>query len=185
MAGGTNIHRGLLAVVVVLVAGTTACAPYSSTTSSPPAEPVEQIPPVETEAPDDLEAPSVDWSELETSEDEAGSKFWEDYGASTADEESWWPDGGLGWNEAGAHAGEVQRVCGPMRSIRNTGDAVFYNVGRDYPSADRFAFVLWGDWWVEPIATDATICSTGAIYLYDGVVAQIEIGAPEDIEIWE
>lgn len=49
-----------------------------------------------------------------------------------------WPEGGLGWDSAAAHAGAVRRVCGPLISARETTDGTFLNVGRDYPSADRF-----------------------------------------------
>lgn len=53
-----------------------------------------------------------------------------------------WPEGGLGWDSAAAHAGAVRRVCGPLISARETTDGTFLNVGRDYPSADRFTFIF-------------------------------------------
>ena len=93
-----------------------------------------------------------------------------------------WPEGGLGWDQAGAQAGSVQRVCGPLASIRNTEDGAFLNIGRDYPDASRFTFIIWG-FSLDPIMGDAVICGTGEIYLYDGV-AQVELAGPEQIEIW-
>lgn len=93
-----------------------------------------------------------------------------------------WPEGGLGWNEARSHAGSVQRVCGPLMSVRDTEDGTFVNVGQDYPSIDRFTFVFW-DIYLEPISPDAVICGTGEIYLYDGV-AQLEMWDPTALEIW-
>lgn len=95
-----------------------------------------------------------------------------------------WPDGGLGWDEARSHAGSWQRVCGPLKSVRVLDYGVFVNIGLDYPSADRFTFVIWGDWWLEPIPVSSTICASGNIYLYEGVVTQIELGHPNELEIW-
>lgn len=93
-----------------------------------------------------------------------------------------WPEGGLGWDEAREHSGTVQRVCGPLMSDRETADGTFVNVGRDYPSADRFTFIFW-DISLEPIEPGATVCGSGEIYLYDGV-AQMEMRDPSDLEIW-
>lgn len=95
-----------------------------------------------------------------------------------------WPEGGLGWDAAGAHAGSVQRVCGPLMSVRETADGTFVNIGRDYPSADRFTFIFW-DVYLEAIQPGATICGSGEIYLYDGVVAQMEMWDPAALEIWQ
>lgn len=94
-----------------------------------------------------------------------------------------WPDGGLGWDEAGAYAGTVQRVCGPLMSIRGTDDGTFVNVGQDYPSADRFTFIFW-DMYLDPIEPGATLCGNGEIYLYEGV-AQMEMWDPSALEIWQ
>lgn len=93
-----------------------------------------------------------------------------------------WPEGGLGWDEAGSHAGTVQRVCGPLMSVRGTDDGTFVNVGQDYPSINRFTFVFW-DIYLDTIDSDAVICGTGEIYLYDGV-AQLEMWDPTALEIW-
>lgn len=94
-----------------------------------------------------------------------------------------WPEGGLGWNEAEAYAGSYQRVCGPLTSVRETYDGVFVNIGTDYPSPDRFTFIIWGDWYLDPIDADAVICAAGTIYLYEGV-AQAELAEPGELEIW-
>lgn len=95
-----------------------------------------------------------------------------------------WPNSGLGWDVAKDHVGTSQRVCGPLASVRGSTDGVFVNVGQDYPNPERFTFVIWGDWWLDPVPEDATICGVGEIYLYEGV-AQIELVAPSDLEIWE
>jgi len=93
-----------------------------------------------------------------------------------------WPEGGLGWDRAREYAGTVQRVCGPLMSARETVDGTFVNVGRDYPSADRFTFIFW-DTYLEPISSGATICGSGEIYLYNGV-AQMAMQNPSSLEIW-
>lgn len=94
-----------------------------------------------------------------------------------------WPEGGLGWDEARTHAGTVQRVCGPVATVRETEDGTFINVGMDYPSADRFTFIFW-DTYLDEFDTNSTVCGTGEIYLYDGVVAQMEMTDPTSLEIW-
>ena len=93
-----------------------------------------------------------------------------------------WPDGGLGWDVAQNYVGTRQRICGPLISLRNTDDGAFLNLGKDYPSPDRFTFIIWGVA-LEAIEDGATICGKGNIYLYDGVT-QVELASPEDIEIW-
>lgn len=104
------------------------------------------------------------------------------FGESEVTVEPEWPEGGLGWDKAREHSGTVQRVCGPLMSARDTADGTFVNVGRDYPSADRFTFIFW-DLYLEPIEPGATICGSGEIYLYNGV-AQMEMRDPSALEIW-
>lgn len=94
-----------------------------------------------------------------------------------------WPEGGLAWDAAGNYVGSYQRVCGPLASARVTDDGIFVNVGQDYPSLGRFTFIVWGDWWMDTIPSGAVICAAGNIYLYEGVT-QMEIGHPNDLEIW-
>jgi len=103
--------------------------------------------------------------------------------AVVSDSAATWPEGGLGWDVASDYVGTSQRVCGPLRSLRNTEYGAFLNLGVDYPSPERFTFVVWG-FELEPIQDGATVCASGSISLYDGV-AQVELGSPEAIEIWE
>lgn len=100
------------------------------------------------------------------------------------DRQSVWPGGdAVGWNEAAAHVGTTQRVCGPLTSIRATGDGTFVNIGKDYPSADRFTFIFWNIV-LDPIDSDSVVCGLGEIYLYDGALAQMEMWDPAALEIW-
>lgn len=94
-----------------------------------------------------------------------------------------WPGGAaVAWNEAAAHVGTMQRVCGPLRSVRTTEDGTFVNIGKDYPSADRFTFIFWGIV-LDPIDSGSVICGRGEIYLYEGAVAQMEMQDPGALEI--
>ena len=61
-------------------------------------------------------------------------------------EAQFWPENGLGWNEAADYVGTYQRVCGPLMSVIATVDGIFFNIGKDYPSVERFTFIVWGDW---------------------------------------
>lgn len=93
-----------------------------------------------------------------------------------------WPEGGLGWDEAPDHAGTAQRVCGPIMSGRETADGTFVNIGEDYPSPNRFTFVLW-DAYIDPIGPGTIVCGSGTIRLYKGV-AQMDIRDPGALELW-
>ena len=95
-----------------------------------------------------------------------------------------WPERGLGWDQAGNYSGTYQRVCGRLTSMRNTYNGAFVNVGRDYPDPGRFTFVLWG-YELQPLPSAATICASGNIYIYEGTTAQMELGSPAELEIWD
>lgn len=93
------------------------------------------------------------------------------------------PPRAIAWNSVRASEGSQQRVCGPLKSIRGTPDGVFVNVGRDYPSPFRFTFVLWGDWEIDPIAIDTTVCAEGVVYSYE-MVRQMEISDPSALSLF-
>lgn len=93
------------------------------------------------------------------------------------------PGGGLAWDEAAAFVGTVQRVCGPLMTIRSSTDDVFLNLGRDYPDSSRFTIVIWDIGEVESIASGTTVCAEGSITSYEGV-AQIELDSASSVEIW-
>lgn len=94
-----------------------------------------------------------------------------------------WPEGGVGWNEAANLVGTYQRVCGPYATTRGTPAVVFVNIGADHPNPNRFTFVIWGDWWLDPLPPDAVICASGYISTYEGVL-QMELESPGELEIW-
>lgn len=73
------------------------------------------------------------------------------------------PQCGLGWSQAKLHPGTVQRVCGPLMSVRETEDGTSVNIGQDYPSADRFTFIFWIVF-LGPNEPRTTNCGSGEIY---------------------
>ena len=93
------------------------------------------------------------------------------------------PGGGIPWNQAVDYAWTTQRVCGPLAGGGNSEDDVFLNLGSDYPNPERFQIVVWDIGGLEPIDGGATLCTSGAITLYEGV-AQIELTDPSLIEIY-
>lgn len=94
------------------------------------------------------------------------------------------PGGGIPWNDAAAYVGTTQRVCGPLASLRSWNDDVFLNIGVDYPDASRFVIVIWDVGRVEWVAPGTTVCTTGQIVTYEGVV-QIEQRDPGTVLIEE
>ncbi|MCS4485122.1 hypothetical protein NXS08_06535 [Gleimia sp. 6138-11-ORH1] len=80
-----------------------------------------------------------------------------------------WPvANAVSWSEADAYIGTSQTVCGPLRSMRGTEYGTFVNLGRDYPNPERFTLVYW-DTWFDQLPSNAIVCATGEISLYEGV----------------
>lgn len=93
------------------------------------------------------------------------------------------PGGGIAWNDASAHVGAVQRVCGPLAGIGGSDDDVFLNIGRDYPDPNRFTIVVWDIGGVEPVEAGTTVCVSGLITQYEGV-AQIQLRSTSQVELY-
>jgi len=93
------------------------------------------------------------------------------------------PSGGIAWRDAAHKVGTNQRICGPLVSIRNSNDDVFLNLGYDYPDPGRFTIVIWDIGALEPIPSGTTVCTTGVISLFDGVL-QIELRSASDVELY-
>ncbi|GAA1233067.1 hypothetical protein JOF42_000792 [Microbacterium phyllosphaerae] len=91
-------------------------------------------------------------------------------------------DGSISWDQAIAHVGESQYVCGPLASIRGSDDDVFLNLGRDYPDVARFTIVLWDVGGVESIPSGTEVCTSGTITNYDGA-AQIELNDVSAVKV--
>ncbi len=113
----------------------------------------------------------------------------------------WWWDspgsagGPTSWSEAEAHVGEEVEVCGPLRSVGHTETAsgtgaTFINVGVDYPSKDRFTFIVWtmdSPEYLTAYAEDSDgvrVCGSGEVTMYKGV-AEIVLESFDDLEFPE
>jgi len=102
------------------------------------------------------------------------------------------PSGAIHWYEAKNHIGERITVCGIVTGTRwastSNGQPTFLNVGKDYPSPDRFAIVIWINnrskfpQPPEDYYLGKTICVSGLVESYQGA-AQIEVQDPSQIEV--
>ena len=103
-------------------------------------------------------------------------------------------DGVISWKQASQHLGERVTVEGPVKGTHyaesTDGQPTFINVGRDYPSKERFTVVVWqGDRGAFDTPPESkyrgkTIRVTGTVDQYEGM-PQIEVDGPADIEIVE
>jgi hypothetical protein len=75
------------------------------------------------------------------------------------------------WDQAKDHIGQSATVTGPIVGTHDVSGAVILNIGKDYPSPDRFTvFVQLKDAATpDNLAADATVSVTGTIKLYKKV----------------
>ena len=102
------------------------------------------------------------------------------------------PSGAFHWYVAKNHIGEWITAYGTVVGTRwastSNGKPTFLNVGKDYPSPDRFAIVIWIDnrgkfsQPPEDYYLGKTICVSGLVDTYQGVV-QIEVQDPSQLEV--
>ena len=101
------------------------------------------------------------------------------------------PLGAIWWYEAKDHIGERTTVCGPVAGARygdtSSGKPTWLNIGKDYPSPERFVVIIWGEnrgnfpQSPEVYYLGKTICVTGLIDEYNGI-PQIEVKYPSEIQ---
>jgi len=101
------------------------------------------------------------------------------------------PAGAISWDKAKDHIGDRTTVCGLVAGTKygatSGGQPTWLNVGKDYPSSERFVVIIWGDnrgnfpQAPESYYYGKTICVTGLIQEYEGI-AQIEVTTPDQIE---
>ena len=94
------------------------------------------------------------------------------------------PAGAISWDKAKDYIGDRATVCGPVAGTNygstSNGRPTWLNVGKDYPSSERFVVIIWGDnrgnfpQPPESYYAGKTICVTGLIQEYQGI-AQIEV----------
>jgi hypothetical protein len=102
----------------------------------------------------------------------------EDTGAKRPSADGFCP-GSIRWQVAENYVGHRRSVRGPVRSAvfasGSRGRPTFLNVGRPYPSPERFAVVIWGRFRnrfpspPERLYGGEYICVRGRIRLFDGV----------------
>ena len=94
--------------------------------------------------------------------------------------------GDVSWRDAADHAGDVVRVCGPLKSTGSDGDDRFFNLGAPYPQEPRFTIVVWDNPGsvedVDPEASSYRACVSGEVSMYEGV-PQIELDDGNDITL--
>ena len=101
------------------------------------------------------------------------------------------PAGAISWDKAKDHIGDRTTVCGPVAGTKygatSRGNPTWLNIGKDYPSSERFVVIIWGENrgnFAQPPESyylGKTICVTGLIQEYEGI-PQIEVMAPDQIQ---
>ena len=100
------------------------------------------------------------------------------------------PAGAISWDKAKDHIGDRTTVYGPVAGTNygatSNGRPTWINIGKDYPSSERFVVIIWGEnrgnfpQAPEVYYLGKTICVTGLIQEYNGV-PQIEVTEPSQI----
>ena len=95
------------------------------------------------------------------------------------------------WDEAKDRIGDRTTVCGLVvetkYSVTSNGKPTWLNIGKDYPSSERFVVIIWGEnrgnfpQPPENYYNGKIICVTGLIQEYNGI-AQIEVKTPDNIQ---
>jgi DNA/RNA endonuclease YhcR with UshA esterase domain len=96
------------------------------------------------------------------------------------------------WSEASSRIGDTVTVQGPVVGSaylpEENGSPTFLNLGRDFPSGDRFTVVIWdgdrGDFETAPedLFAGEKVVVTGTVSEYNGI-PQIEVSDPSQIEV--
>lgn len=101
------------------------------------------------------------------------------------------PASAISWDEAKDYIGDRTTVCGPVAGTTygatSNGRPTWLNIGKDYPSSERFVVIIWGEnrgnfpQPPESYYAGKTICVTGLIQEYQGI-PQIEVTTPDQIQ---
>ena len=101
------------------------------------------------------------------------------------------PADAISWDKAKDHIGDRTTVCGPVAGTKygatSRGKPTWLNIGKDYPSSERFVVIIWGEnrgnfpQPPESYYDGKTICVTGLIQEYQGI-PQIEVTTPDQIQ---
>ncbi len=95
------------------------------------------------------------------------------------------------WDEAKYYYGEYKTVCGPVVDTHyastSSGQPTFLNLGKAYPSPDRFTVVIWGDdrhnfpQAPEDYYLGKNVAVSGLLQEYEGS-AEVFISGPSQIQ---
>ncbi|HHW94561.1 MAG TPA: hypothetical protein GX736_01330 [Mogibacterium sp.] len=94
----------------------------------------------------------------------------------------------VSWKDASLHDGSTVTVTGYVAGVANTGQAMFINIGNDYPNTDRFTVLVWSENFDNfPIdfldeINGEKVAVTGEVEMYRGV-PEIIISDPKSIDI--
>jgi len=59
------------------------------------------------------------------------------------------PTDAISWDKAKDHIGDRTTVCGPVAGTKygatSSGKPTWLNIGKDYPSSERFVVIIWGE----------------------------------------
>jgi hypothetical protein len=101
------------------------------------------------------------------------------------------PAGAISWDKAKDNIGDRTKVCGPVAGTKygstSSGKPTWLNMGKDYPSSERFVVIIWGEnrgnfpQPPESYYYGKTICVSGLIQEYEGI-PQIEVTTPDQIQ---
>jgi hypothetical protein len=101
------------------------------------------------------------------------------------------PAGAISWDKAKDHIGDRATVWGPVAGTKygatSGGQPTWLNIGKDYPSPERFVVIIWGKnrgnfpHAPEVYYLGKTIYVTGLITEYNGI-PQIEVKQPSEIK---
>ena len=101
------------------------------------------------------------------------------------------PSGSIQWYEAKDHIGDRLMVCGSVvgtkYGVTSNGKPTWLNIGKDYPSSERFVVIIWGENRAnfpqppEDYYLGKTICITGLIVEWNGI-PEIEVKDPSQIQ---
>ena len=101
------------------------------------------------------------------------------------------PADAISWDKAKDHIGDRTTVCGPVAGTKygatSSGKPTWLNIGKDYPSSERFVVIIWGEnrgnfpQPPESYYDGKSICVTGLIQEYEGI-PQIEVTTPDQIQ---
>lgn len=111
---------------------------------------------------------------------------------SNSAQESFIPEGAIGWQEAASHIGETVTIYGPVVKINYessvNGRPTYLDIGVAYPDKSGITAIIWGEDRFrfsdspEALYEGKTVCVTGELYIYNGQ-CDIKVTSPDQIQV--